>query len=198
MTTTELPRPLSPSDPEADNDAHPYNPGDANAQKRLRIAAFMDSHPDVFAAPEAAVTWTEFVEQNCVPQGRDQLTLDMAIGRLIQVMRTAQEGIPERADLAEMLRQAEQGDDAQIEPDARVQSLASQDAAPEDVQVMARAMSLYKNCMAEGIASGDEISNAIHAGFDHVPATSPFMRSLIDTAKEVTLIDVRFALGLSS
>lgn len=170
---------------------------DPNAQKRLCIAAFMDRHPDTFTSPEAAVTWVEFVEQQCTPQGSDQLTLDMAVGRLVQVMRTAQEGIPDRGDLEGILQHAEQSGEHRFEPDAAVQAIAASESDPDEVRVMARAMSLYKTCMANGVADGNEIMNAIDAGFDHVPATSPFMRSLVETAKEVTMIDVRFALGLA-
>ncbi|SEK51261.1 hypothetical protein SAMN05216359_10239 [Roseateles sp. YR242] len=196
MNTTELQHELAST--EDDPGSSSNDPNHPDALKRQCIAGFMDRHPEAFPPPEAAVTWLEFVEQRCVPQGRDQLTLDMAIGRLIQVMRSAQDGIPDRADLSEFLRKAEEQGGERFEPDAAVQRLASPDAAEEDVQVMARAMSMYKTCLAEGVAQGDEITNAIHAGFDHVPATSPFMRSLIETAKEVTLIDVRYALGLAS
>lgn len=184
-----------------DAPAHPASASlsadDPNLQKRLCIASLMDRHPETFAAPTSAANWTDFVEQHCVPQDHELLTLNLAIGRLVQVMRVAQEGIPEPADLNALLQRAQQEGVGELEPDAAVESLASPDAAPEDVQVMARAMSLYKTCVLSGAAQGDEITNAIDAGFAHVPITSPFMQSLVDTAKEVTLIDVRHALGLN-
>ena len=190
MTTVELER--------GAQDADGLTLDGPDAQKRLCIAALMDRHPETFARPTSAATWSDFVEQLCVPTEQELLTLNLAIGRLVQVMRIAQEGIPDPADLGAMLQRAEQEGMGDLEPDSAVQALASPDAAPEEVQVMARAMSLYKNCMANGMAQGDEISNAIDAGFSQVPVTSPFMQSLVDTAKEVTLIDVRYALGLQS
>lgn len=177
--------------------AAPQSADDPDLQKRLCIAALMDRHPETFAAPTSAATWTDFVEQHCVPQDHELHTLNMAIGRLVQVMRVAQEGIPEPGDLNAMLQRAQQEGVGELEPDAAVESLASPDASPEEVQVMARAMSLYKTCVANGVAQGDEITGAIDAGFAHVPVTSAFMQSLVDTAKEVALIDVRHALGLN-
>jgi|GEM_PF-4569882 len=196
MSTTESEAGLAL--PEADTEpSTAASLDEPNAQKRRCVATLMDRHPETFARPEAAATWIDFAEQRCVPQGRDQLTLDMAIGRLIQVMRAAQEGIPERGDLQELLRMAEEEGVSGLEPDAAVQTMASPDAPAEEVQLMARAMSLYKNCLANGVAQGDEITNAIDAGFDYVPANSPLMRSLIETAKEITLVDVRYALGIT-
>ncbi|WAC75189.1 hypothetical protein OU995_11005 [Roseateles sp. SL47] len=189
LPTSEQPFPMQEGTPAAD---------DPGAQKRLCIAAMMDRHPETFSAPVSAPTWLDFVEQNCIAQDSERLTLDLAIGRLVQVMRIAQESIPQEADLPAVLRRAQEEGVGDLEPDAAVQALASPDASPDDVAVMARAMSLYKSCMANGVAQGDEISKAIDAGFDHVPITSPFMQSLVDTAKEVTLIDVRYALGLSA
>ncbi|ALV08284.1 hypothetical protein [Roseateles depolymerans] len=171
---------------------------DPDAQKRLCIAGLMDRHPETFAAPTSAPTWTEFVERQCVPQDHELATLNLAIGRLVQVMRVAQSSIPDVGDLPSLLQRAQQEGVGDLEPDAAVESLASPDAAPEDVQVMARAMSLYKTCVANGAAQGDEITNAIDAGFALVPVTSAFMQSLVDTAKEVTLIDIRHALGLNA
>ncbi len=190
MTTLELDR--------GAHDAEAPNRDGPDAQKRLCIAALMDRHPETFPRPTSAATWTDFVEQLCVPTEAELMTLNMAIGRLVQVMRIAQEGIPDAADLNAMLSRAEQEGISDLEPDAAVQALASPDAAPDDVHVMARAMSLYKTCMTNGLAQGDEISNAIDAGFAHVPVTSPFMQSLVETAKEVALIDVRYALGQTS
>lgn len=173
----------------------PMSEDDPNVQKRLCIASLMDRHPETFTPPTSAPTWTEFVERQCVPQDHELATLNLAIGRLVQVMRVAQSSIPDVGDLPSLLQRAQQEGVGELEPDAAVESLAAPDAAPEEVQVMARAMSLYKTCVASGTAQGDEITNALDAGFALVPITSPFMQSLVDTAKEVTLIDIRHALG---
>lgn len=178
--------------------ALPLSADDPNVQKRLCIAGLMDRHPETFAAPTSAPNWTEFVERQCVPQDHELGTLNLAIGRLVQVMRVAQASIPDVGDLPSLLQRAQEEGVGDLEPDAAVEALAAPDAAPEEVQVMARAMSLYKTCVASGDAQGDEISNAIDAGFALVPVTSAFMQSLVDTAKEVTLIDIRHAMGLNT
>ncbi|UXH79534.1 hypothetical protein [Roseateles amylovorans] len=168
---------------------------DTASEKRHCIVTFMDNHPEVFAAPEAAATWTEFLEQSCTPIGRDSLVLDQAVGRLMQVLRSAQENIPQELDLADMLRQAKDQGMGDIAPDPSVRALATEESSPEDIETMARAMTLYKECMNSGVATGSEIYDAIHAGFEHLPADTPFMRDLIDTAKRITLIDLNLALG---
>lgn len=168
---------------------------DTADEKRYCIVSLMDNHSEVFPAPECAANWTEFLQQSRTPTDRDASILDQAVGRIMQTLRAAQEGIPAQMNLADLLQKAKEEGVGEFEPDPVVSAMSGDSPSPQDVETMARAMTLYKQCMSAGAASGTEIAEAIHAGFDNLPADTPFMRDLIDTAKQIAMIDLDQALG---
>lgn len=170
-------------------------PNDTADEKRYCIVSFMDNHSEVFPTPDCAANWTEFLQQARTPTDRDASILDQAVGRIMQTLRSAQEGIPSQMNLADLLQRAKEEGVGEFEPDPLVSAMAGDSPAPQDIETMARAMTLYKQCMSAGAASGSEIAEAIHAGFESLPADTPFMRDLIDTAKQIAMIDLNQALG---
>ncbi|OWQ93555.1 hypothetical protein CDN99_03580 [Roseateles aquatilis] len=59
---------------------------------------------------------------------------------------------------------------------------------------MARAMTLYKEAIKTGAANGGELNETLEGAFGELPAETPFMRALVDTAKRIVLIDLRHAM----
>ncbi|WP_431050709.1 hypothetical protein [Roseateles sp. L2-2] len=158
--------------------------------KRACIAAFMDKHPTIFAAPTSAGSWTTFAEQSAPPDEREERILDQATGRIVQAIRSAQDRTPSDFDMQSALDLARQEGLADLEPDPAVLALASQDASEEEVATMARAMSLYKTAVKMGLAEGGELHQTIESSFSALPAETPFMQDLLDTAKRIVMIDL--------
>lgn len=159
-------------------------------EKRACIAAFMDSHPDIFAAPTSAGTWTAFAGQSTPPDEHEERVLDQATGRIVQAIRSAQDRTPSDFDMQSAFDLAREEGLGEIEPDPAVMAIASPDAADDEVATMARAMSLYKTAVQMGLAEGSELHKTIESSFSALPAETPFMQDLLETAKRIVLIDL--------
>ncbi|RZI61117.1 MAG: hypothetical protein EOP37_08975 [Rubrivivax sp.] len=159
-------------------------------EKRACIAALMDGHPNIFAAPTSAGTWTAFAEQSEAPDDREERILDQATGRIVQAIRSAQDRTPSDFDMQSALDMAKEEGLGDLEPDPAVLALASPDASDEEVATMARAMSLYKTAVKMGLAEGGELHQTIEASFSSLPAETPFMQDLLETAKRIVMIDL--------
>jgi hypothetical protein len=159
-------------------------------EKRACIAAFMDSHPNIFAAPTSAESWTHFAEQSMTPDEHEARVLDQATGRIVQTIRSAQDRTPSDFDMQSALDQAREEGFGDIEPDAAVLGIAAEDASDDEVATMARAMSLYKTAITMGLAEGSELQQTIELSFSALPAETPFMKDLLNTAKRIVLIDL--------
>jgi hypothetical protein len=158
--------------------------------KRACIAAFMDKHPSIFAAPTNAGSWFAFAEQSAAPDEREERILDQATGRIVQAIRSAQDRTPSDFDVQSALDLAKEEGLGDLEPDPAVLAIASPDTSPEEVATMARAMSLYKVAVNMGLAEGSELHQTIEASFSALPAETPFMRDLLETAKRIVMIDL--------
>lgn len=162
-------------------------------EKRACIAAFMDAHPDIFAPPTIAGTWTAFADLGTAPDEHEERILDQATGRIVQAIRSAQDRTPADFDMQSAFDLAKEEGLGEIEPDPVVLAMASapsDDGPDEEAATMARAMSLYKTAVQMGLAEGGELHQTIEASFSALPAETPFMRDLLDTARRIVLIDL--------
>jgi hypothetical protein len=170
-------------------------------EKRDCIASFMDAHPDVFPRPTTHDSWSTFADQlndtpdqPMQPPEADQEVIQQAIARLGMIIRTAQDRSQPELDMDQLLDQVQEEGLGQIESDPRVLEIASQDASPEEIRTLARAVSLYKDAIRNDIADGTELRETIEKTFDQLPAETPFMRSLVDTARQLVLIDLDYTM----
>lgn len=164
-------------------------------EKRACIAAFMDAHPNVFAAPTSAGSWMAFIDESTPPDEREERILDQATGRIVQVIRSAQDRTPSDLDMQTLLDSAEEEGFTNLDADPAVLSLVpAADDVDEETQTMARAMTLYKEAIKMGLAEGGELHHAIESSFSGLPAETPFMQDLLTTAKRIVLIDLDHAM----
>ncbi|WP_157523206.1 hypothetical protein [Mitsuaria sp. 7] len=154
----------------------------------------MDNHPTIFAAPTSAGTWIHFAEQSAAPDEHEERVLDQATGRIVQVIRSAQDRTPSDFDMQTALDAAKAEGYGDMEPDPAVLALAAEDESDEEVATMARAMSLYKTAITMGMADGSELHQTIESSFSALPAETPFMKELLETAKRIVLIDLDHAM----
>ncbi|MDH0865324.1 hypothetical protein [Mitsuaria sp. GD03876] len=164
-------------------------------EKRACIAAFMDAHPEIFSPPTAVGAWSEFIEQTEAPDEREERVLDQATGRIVQVIRAAQERTATEVGIQQMLDQARDEGYGEPEADARVLEIAGGPSADdEETAALARGMSLYKDAVKTGLAEGNELAQTIEAAFAGLPAETPFMQDLLATAKRIVMIDLDHAM----
>ena len=163
-------------------------------QKRVCIAAFMDAHPDIFPPPTHADSWIGFLDLANAPDEREERILDQATGRIVQAIRSAQERTPSELDMQSVLALAKDEGMGELEADPAMLELSAGDLADEEATTTARAMTLYKEAIKMGLAAGDELYQTIESSFSGLPAETPFMRDLLETAKRVVLIDLDHAM----
>lgn len=166
------------------------------AQQRACLAQFMDDNPETFAVPEGGGTWGDFVACGAVPAGRDRHVVDKALGMLIGMVRTAQNGLTTNASIADVFAQAGLSGELEPDPAALAQGGAEQD--PEEHHAFAQAVTLYKQCAEHGLIEGEALPRFIEDAFDNLPGNTPLTRSLIETAKRMVRLDLDLVLALQA
>ena len=112
----------------------------------------------------------------------------------MQAIRSAQERTPSELDMQSVLALAKDEGMGELEADPAMLELSAGDLADEEATTTARAMTLYKEAIKMGLAAGDELYQTIESSFSGLPAETPFMRDLLETAKRVVLIDLDHAM----
>lgn len=163
-------------------------------EKRACIAGFMDAHATIFAPPTHAPSWTDFIDQLEGPDEREERILDQATGRIVQVIRSAQDRTSSDFDIQGLLGQARDEGFGEPEPDPRMLQIVGDAGVDEDATALARGMSLYKEAIKSGLAGGDELTQTIEAAFAGLPAETAFMQDLLATAKRIVMIDLDHAM----
>lgn len=164
------------------------------AEKRACVAEMMDAHPQVFPSPSTASSWSEFVNAEMVPQGRDRRTLDQALSRLVDVIRTAQAQQPPGPELEDVMQRVEASGEP-LELDPQLLALASDSQSEANTRALSQFFAIYKTMVEMGAASGAELHQAIDESFARLPAVTPLMRDLIAAARRLSMLDLEFALG---
>lgn len=163
------------------------------ANKRACVAELMDAHPGVFPCPSGAANWTDFVARSMTAVGRDRRTIDQAISRLIDVIRTAQVQDPSPNQLVTVMAELENKGPS-LAPDPRLLALTNEESDPSETHALGQFVTLYKQLRVDGVANGDELHRKIESSFDVLPAVTPLMRDLVSTARRLSLMDLDFVL----
>lgn len=165
-------------------------------QKRACIAAFMDRQTSIHAAPTHAGSWIEFVELGTDPDEREERILDQVTGLLVQTIRAAQERMPSDLDMTAVLGMAKDEGMGELEPDPAMLAISGTDpdGVDEEAVTMARALTLYKKSCEMGLATGGELAETIETAFAALPAETPYMRDVHETAKRTVLFDLEQAM----
>jgi hypothetical protein len=164
-------------------------------QQRLCVAAFMDDNPQVFSQPVAGESWASRIATGEPISGRDRVVVDRALGMLAGVFRSAQISLGGAPALTDALAAARAKGLPEFAPDAAALEQADVDGLEDETIAYARSITIYKECVRAGIVGGDELPRSVEDAFDRLPGESPFMRSLIETAKRMAQIDLQYLLA---
>ncbi|WP_426162391.1 hypothetical protein ACN9MU_21080 [Pseudoduganella sp. R-32] len=160
------------------------------AQQRACIARLMDDHPCTFAAPQDGGRWSEFIQHGTVAQGADRHTADKALGMLSSTIRTAQLSLNVQTSLVDMLARARELEIADFPADPAAMAQAGPNADQEEATAYGQAITVYKQCVLEGLMERQDLLRFLAEAFDELPATTPLSRALIETAKMLVMIDL--------
>jgi hypothetical protein len=165
------------------------------ARQRLYLAEFMDDNAATFAAPVAADSWVGFAHTGQMAKGPDRQVVDKALGMLVGVMRAAQLSFGQSQSIGDAYARAREAGIPDYEPDAHALTITSPDENEADREAYAQTVTIYKQFIEEGVLDRDDLARSIDKALDDLPGNTPLMRSLIDTARRIALLDVEYTLG---
>jgi hypothetical protein len=165
------------------------------ARQRLYLAEFMDDNAASFAAPVAADSWVDFAHTGKMAKGPDRQVVDKALGMLVGVMRSAQLSFGPSESIGDVYARAREGGIPDFEPDANALAIVASDENEADRKAYAQTVTIYKRFIEEGVLDRDALARSVDKALDDLPGSTPLMRSLIDTARRIALLDVEYTLG---
>lgn len=130
------------------------------------------------------------------PDAAERRSLDLALGMIVSVMRSASDSLDGAVSLPVLFESAKQMGALEFEPDAGALAMARQDDSDEvEAEAYAKTITLYRHCIDNGLLEGTELSQLLVDAFDQLPVITPLMHSAIYAAKQMVQIDVDFMLN---
>lgn len=164
------------------------------AMKRRCIAGFMDENTDTFGTPLAGLTWADVLLEPAQLSEVDRRKVSKALGMLTATLRTAQSVTGDGPSLAEALSPQREPAVEALPPDAAALAVVG-GGDDENSIAFARCITIYKVLMEAGQVTEDKLRRILDGVLESLPGSSPLMRSVIETTRRMTQLDLDYMFG---
>ena len=167
---------------------------DAGALLQACIADFADSNREFFGSPVAATGWRTLLQSGVPLEDAERQALERALGIVLNVFRTCTQVQEEAVPLETLLQDRPGAAFPAIEPDAALLAMLDEPDGAEAL-AFAKGVTIYRRLVENGHIRGDQVEAHIVGVLERVPARTDLMRSAVEAAKSMALIQLECVVG---